>query len=347
MLEEDLLFPASTQVAVFVSMDIGTFFALDSVQLKVDDKEVANYLYTEREQEALKRGGVQRLWLGNLKAGEHEVTAFFTGQGPHERDYKRGTTLKVEKGVGAKYVELKISDKASQAPARVRGPASGSERGVLRRLLILAALAPAAPRRARRRAGRAFRACRPCKVQDLHYGDVLFHFYQQDHFDSLVRLAAYRDQGRLAAHARDAELLRGGLYLSLGQHREAREIFERLLADAATPAPTCATRPGSTSARCSMPPALFEESDRALRQSAGTLPRGLEAERRLLIAQGLLYRQRYDQAIAELSNWQGPRYWLAYGQFNLGVALVRAGEPERGLALLDSVGQHRDASGRS
>jgi hypothetical protein len=80
----------------------------------VDDKEVANYLYTEREQEALKRGGVQRLWLGNLKAGEHEVTAFFTGQGPHTRDYKRGTTLKVEKGVGAKYLELRISDRASQ-----------------------------------------------------------------------------------------------------------------------------------------------------------------------------------------------------------------------------------------
>jgi hypothetical protein len=114
MLEEDLLFPASTQVAVFVSMDAGTFFAVDSVQLKVDDKEVANYLYTEREQEALKRGGVQRLWLGNMKAGNHEVTAFFTGQGPHSRDYKRGTTLTMEKGVGAKYVELKISDKAAK-----------------------------------------------------------------------------------------------------------------------------------------------------------------------------------------------------------------------------------------
>jgi hypothetical protein len=114
MLEEDLLFPASTQVAVFVSMDVGTFFALDSVQLKVDDKEVANYLYTEREQEALKRGGVQRLWLGNMKAGNHEVTAFFTGQGPHARDYKRGTTLVVEKGVGAKYVELRITDKAAR-----------------------------------------------------------------------------------------------------------------------------------------------------------------------------------------------------------------------------------------
>jgi hypothetical protein len=111
MLEEDLLFPASTQIAVFVSMDIGTFFALDSVQVKVDDKEVANYLYTARELEALRRGGVHRIWLGNLKAGEHEIVAFFTGQGTHERDYKRGATLTVEKGVGAKYVELKISDR--------------------------------------------------------------------------------------------------------------------------------------------------------------------------------------------------------------------------------------------
>jgi hypothetical protein len=110
-LEEELLYPASTQVAVFVSMNVGTFFALDSVTLKVDDKEVANYLYTEREVEALHRGGVQKLYLGNLKAGQHEITAFFTGKGPHERDYRRGTTLKVEKAVGAKYVELRISDR--------------------------------------------------------------------------------------------------------------------------------------------------------------------------------------------------------------------------------------------
>lgn len=110
-LEEELLYPASTQVAVFLSVDVGTFFALDSVTLKVDDKEVANYLYTEREVEALHRGGVQKLYLGNLKAGEHEITAFFVGKGPHERDYRRGTTLKVEKAVGAKYVELRISDR--------------------------------------------------------------------------------------------------------------------------------------------------------------------------------------------------------------------------------------------
>jgi hypothetical protein len=111
VLEEELLFPANTQVAVFVSMDVGEFFALDNVTLKIDQKEVANYLYTPREAEALLKGGVHRLYLGNLKVGEHELVAFFTGKGPNQRDYKRGATIRFEKGIGAKYLELKINDR--------------------------------------------------------------------------------------------------------------------------------------------------------------------------------------------------------------------------------------------
>ena len=111
VLEEELLFPASTQVALFVSMDVGKLFELDSVQIKLDDKLVTNHLYTPMEVQALHRGGVQRVYLGNLKSGSHEIVAFFTGKGPHDRDYRRGTTLKVDKTVGAKYVELRISDR--------------------------------------------------------------------------------------------------------------------------------------------------------------------------------------------------------------------------------------------
>jgi hypothetical protein len=111
ILEEELLFPANTQVAVFLSMDVGQFFALDSVTLKLDRKEVINYLYTPREVDALLKGGVQRLYLGNLKVGPHELVAFFNGKGPHERAYKRGASIRFEKGVGAKYLELKIDDR--------------------------------------------------------------------------------------------------------------------------------------------------------------------------------------------------------------------------------------------
>jgi len=110
VLEEELLFPANTQVAVFVSVDVGDFFALDSITLKIDNRDVMNYLYTPRETAALLKGGVQRLYVGNLKAGEHELVAFFNGKGPHDRNYKRGANLKFEKGVGAKYLELKVTD---------------------------------------------------------------------------------------------------------------------------------------------------------------------------------------------------------------------------------------------
>jgi pyruvate/2-oxoglutarate dehydrogenase complex dihydrolipoamide acyltransferase (E2) component len=110
VLEEELLFPANTQVAVFVSMDVGKLFDLDSVQVRLDDKVVANYLYTPREVTALHRGGVQRVYLGNLKVGAHELTAYFTGGGPHQRDYKRATKVKFDKGTDAKYIELRIRD---------------------------------------------------------------------------------------------------------------------------------------------------------------------------------------------------------------------------------------------
>ncbi|MDH5209930.1 MAG: AraC family transcriptional regulator [Burkholderiaceae bacterium] len=114
VLEEELLFPANTQVAVFVSMDVGKLFSLDSVRVQIDGKDVAGYLYTPAEVQALHRGGVQRLFVGNLKSGAHELVAFFTGKGPHDRDYKRGATVKIDKGTDPKYIELQIKDSSGK-----------------------------------------------------------------------------------------------------------------------------------------------------------------------------------------------------------------------------------------
>ena len=111
LLEEELLFPANSQVAFFISMDVGEYFELDSVNLKIDGKEVSNYLYTEREVGALVRGGVHRLHMANLKTGDHELIAVFTGKGPHTREYRRGATMTFSKGIGAKYLELEITDR--------------------------------------------------------------------------------------------------------------------------------------------------------------------------------------------------------------------------------------------
>ena len=114
LLEEELLFPANSQVAFFISLDVGEYFNLDSVNLKIDGKEVTNYLYTEREADALVRGGVHRLHMANLKTGDHELIAIFTGAGPHTRDYRRGATLTFDKGIGAKYIELEITDRVKK-----------------------------------------------------------------------------------------------------------------------------------------------------------------------------------------------------------------------------------------
>lgn len=110
ILEEELLFPDNTQVAVFVSMDIGEFFTLDAVKLSIDGVEVSHYLYTARQVDALHRGGVHRLYMGNLKAGEHELVAVFTGKGPQGRDYRRATEFTLTKASGAKHLELRIVD---------------------------------------------------------------------------------------------------------------------------------------------------------------------------------------------------------------------------------------------
>lgn len=110
LLEEDLLFPSNTQVAVFVSMDVGHYFQLDAVKVKIDDDLVASHVYTEKQNSALVRGGIQRLYLGNLKTGRHEVTAFFHGYGPQKRAYKRAATYTLKKDKSPTMLELRIRD---------------------------------------------------------------------------------------------------------------------------------------------------------------------------------------------------------------------------------------------
>ena len=110
ILEEDLLFPSNTQFSVFLSMNAGALFNLDSIQLKIDDKNIANHLYTERELAALRRGGVQRLYIGNLPTGEHEIILIFTGVGPKGRDYRLGETIVIEKTTEPQFVEFMIAD---------------------------------------------------------------------------------------------------------------------------------------------------------------------------------------------------------------------------------------------
>lgn len=110
VLEEDLLFPSSTQVAVYLSMDVGTYFDLDAVEIKIGDETVSHYLYTDNQVDALIRGGVHRVYVGNIGQGQHQLDAFFHGIGPEQRPYKRGVTVVFDKTDEAKAIELQIVD---------------------------------------------------------------------------------------------------------------------------------------------------------------------------------------------------------------------------------------------
>lgn len=117
LLEEDLLHPASTRLALYLSMDFGHFFNLESVKVKLDGEPVTSFLYTSKDIAALKRGAIQPLYLGNIASGPHELVAFFTGIGTNSRAYKRAVSLKFDKKEGQKSFEIQIvDDSATQQP---------------------------------------------------------------------------------------------------------------------------------------------------------------------------------------------------------------------------------------
>jgi len=182
----------------------------------------------------------------------------------------------------------------------------------------------------------------PHPVKDLHYGDILFYFYQDDYFDSITRLLAAQQLDRLPHSEGEAELLLGGLYLSLGEHVEAGKIFEALLAGKTSEA--VRNKAWFYLGKVWYQRGYLAESERALRQVSDKIQPRISAERYMLLAQLMLRQGRYDDAIAALSSWRGAPDWTAYAQFNLGVALVRKGELPVAMSYLDRVGRMETAN---
>ncbi len=177
-------------------------------------------------------------------------------------------------------------------------------------------------------------------VQAPHYGDVLFRFFQQDHYAAVSALMVSQHFGRIAPHDDEAEVLRGGLLLSWGLHQEAGAVFARLIDAQTTPA--VRDRAWFFLAKLRHQRGLWAEADDALRQVKGTLPAPLQEEAALLAGQ--LRLAQGDAA--------GAAQWLqllpagtlsadgaAFARFNLGVALVKSGQVAEGQALLDQLGQ--------
>jgi tetratricopeptide (TPR) repeat protein len=176
----------------------------------------------------------------------------------------------------------------------------------------------------------------PMQLRDLDYGDVLFHFFQEDYFEAIVRLEASRDFGRIPHHEAEAELLSGGLYLSLGLYDEAENIFNRLLAG---PVPqSVSNRAYFYLARSRYQRGFVDDAWRNLERIRGPLPGNFEPERRLLASNVLMAQGRYGEAVVQLTGWTDQEGWSDYARFNLGVALIRSGQTELGRDFLGEVG---------
>jgi len=196
--------------------------------------------------------------------------------------------------------------------------------------LILASLAPGSPALA----GKDEPA--PIVVKEAHYGEILFYFYQEDYFPAIVRVLAAQEQGRLQEHAAEAELLKGGLYLSYGHHLEAADIFERLLADNVNP--EIRDRTWFFLAKIWRQRGYLDKAQQALDNIGDGLPEDIQREATMLQAQLLIDGGNYDAAIALLQDWKGKTEWSRYAQFNLGVALVRSGRMDEAKKILEGLG---------
>lgn len=175
-------------------------------------------------------------------------------------------------------------------------------------------------------------------IQDPHYGDTLFHFYKGRYFTAVTTLMASQHFERVAQHADEAEVLRGGLLLSYGLHREAGEIFAGLIEKNAPP--SVRDRAWFFLAKIRYQRGFYAEAEEAIARIGAKLPASLEEERALLQANLLLARADYAAAATLLNGYladkKDPSFFTRY---NLGVALVRSGETERGSALLDELGK--------
>ena len=108
-LEEKLLYPSNTQVAVFVSLVTGETFRLDSVEIRLDGKPVANHIYTFKELQALQKGGVQRIYTGNIMTGNHDLQVSVIGKSKGGADLRNTKRFKVNKDVGPKIVDISLT----------------------------------------------------------------------------------------------------------------------------------------------------------------------------------------------------------------------------------------------
>ncbi|MGD8977306.1 MAG: hypothetical protein PVG91_06850 [Gammaproteobacteria bacterium] len=183
----------------------------------------------------------------------------------------------------------------------------------------------------------------PASAKDLAWGETLFYFFQRDNVPAITRVLVARQRGEFEHHAEEAELVLGGIYLDYNMHRHAGEVFEALLAGNARP--EIRDQAWYYLARVRYESGLPGPALDALGRIGDKLPRSLMAERYDLEARSLLLLDRPAEAAAVLADHELPGGWRNYGWYNLGVALVRSNQAERGEDILEKVGSVKTRAG--
>ena len=109
-LEEKLLYPSNTQLAVFVSIAEGETFRLDSMQINIDGQLATHFLYSFKELDALQHGGVQRVYTGNVPTGGHQIEVAIAGKTPGGDDFNSKETFSFDKGVEPKLLGIALEN---------------------------------------------------------------------------------------------------------------------------------------------------------------------------------------------------------------------------------------------
>jgi hypothetical protein len=116
-LQERLLYPSDTHFAVFVALAKGETLRLDAVQIRIDGQLAANYLYSFKELEALQKGGVQRIYTGNIPTGQHEIEISLNGKLANGKDYTHSERFPFTKAVAPKLMGVTLAGPDSGQPA--------------------------------------------------------------------------------------------------------------------------------------------------------------------------------------------------------------------------------------
>ena len=175
------------------------------------------------------------------------------------------------------------------------------------------------------------------EIKAPHYGDTLFYFFQDQYFTSITNLMVSQQFERVGEHADEAEVLRGGMLLSYGLHREAGAIFAQLIEKGASP--KVRDRAWFFLAKIRYQRGVLPEAEEALTHIGNNLPPALEEERGLLQANLLMARGEYGGAATALIGMSPKTPGARYVRFNLGIALIRAGDVAQGTAVLDELGK--------